>query len=78
MVFFLCFASTIGTNDSSMNGQDCVKCSVTNSSRALQYRLSSNTAESYDEGFHLEWNQASGVIEVGSLHGYSTGSDSGF
>lgn len=42
-------------------------------------RPRSDTAESdEDEGFHLEWNRASGVLEEDSLHAYSTGSDRGF
>lgn len=41
--------------------------------------MRSDTAESSeDDGFHVEWNQASGAIEEDSLHGYSTGSDRGF
>lgn len=76
---FFCFPSTINRNslDSSLNEQDCAKAQ--RQQWPWSYRLGSRTAENYEnEGFHLTWNQASGMTEEHSVPGWSTWSDRGF
>lgn len=63
--YLAAFSSTTHRNrlDSSLNEQDWVRGLLTNSTTGRRYRLRSNRAESReDEGFHVEWNQMSGLI----------------